>query len=411
MSDFNGHKLLVVCPRVPWPAKDGGALAMVNLIKCYADIGFMVDLVCFNTPKHFASISHIEDLKSFTSVCNVYTVPVDTKIKPLHAIYNLLFQKKSYNLKRFFNSNVNAKIAGLLQLNSYKLIHVESLFATTFLPDLLPLIKTPVVLRTHNIEYQIWERLASSSSNLIKKAYLSLMAKRLKKEEIAIAKLVNHFFHIADTDKKYFETVFPKANHFLIPYAMQFPKVQNELVMEPKVAFIGSMEWAPNLEGLAWLVNEVWPIVLSKLPNASLHIAGKALGNKFVSNPQLNVVVHGEVPHALDYLSKHRLLVVPLFAGSGIRIKILESISIGLPVVTTSIGMQGISLDETKGLFIGNDATTFASQVVYILQNTEVVNRYAALGKQSVLTTYEESAVSQTLTQAVNQLVNSVNQK
>ena len=406
MSDFKGHKLLVVCPRVPWPAKDGGALAMVNLIKCYADIGFSVDMVCFNTPKHFASTNHIEDLKSFTSVCNVYTVPVDTRIKPLQAIYNLLFQKKSYNLKRFFNSNVNAKIAGLLQLNSYKLIHVESLFATTFLLDLLPLIKAPIVLRTHNIEYQIWERLASTSSNCIKKAYLSLMAKRLKKEEIAIANLVRNFFHIADTDKKYFESVFPESNHFLIPYAMQFPEVQNELVMETKVAFIGSMEWAPNLYGLAWLVNEVWPIVLSKLPNASLHIAGKSLGNKFVSNSKLNVIVHGEVPHALEYLSKHKLLVVPLFAGSGIRVKILESISIGLPVVTTSIGVQGISLDETKGLFIGNDAATFASQIVYVLQNTDLVNRYAAKGKQSVLSTYEESAVSQTLIQAVNQLVN-----
>jgi glycosyltransferase involved in cell wall biosynthesis len=128
------------------------------------------------------------------------------------------------------------------------------------------------------------------------------------------------------------------------------------------------MEWIPNVEAVKWLVHEVWPLVRSALPEAKLHLAGKGLqkqDNRF-SGP--GITVDGEIDNAQHFMQSHGVMLVPVFAAGGIRVKILEAFNLGVPVVSTDIGVQGIHAANEKELLLANTAREFATAMIRMQQ-------------------------------------------
>ena len=164
--------------------------------------------------------------------------------------------------------------------------------------------------------------------------------------------------------------------------------------IEPlKFFHIGSMEWMPNRQGVSWLVNEVWPLVLEKLPEATLHLAGKGLKSDDELFQAEGVINHGEVESALDFMTNHGIMCIPLFSGGGIRVKLLEAMALGIPVVATPTASAGTIFMDGKELFISDKAKIFAEKMILLSQNTDWRQTLTNEGKKQVNAHYSASSI------------------
>ncbi|MFM2298665.1 MAG: hypothetical protein RIR98_273 [Bacteroidota bacterium] len=370
-------KLLVVGNRVPWPLHDGGAIATYGMLRSLAENGAEVHFFTFNTKKHFAENATIEKYFGF---CKVYLQPLDAGVKAVKALLNL-FTGKSYHMERYEDNVASVALGRLMDDEAFDAVLVEGLYSV---PVYLRAVsarkhRTPAAYRAHNLEYQIWARLAAASPNPVKKWYLGLQANRLKKFEQRTWSAFQAIVPIVTTDeiaiKKYLNRTIAKSSNKQIPAIQTY---QPGIAIERPFAFIhqplslfhiGSMEWQANEQGVLWFLQKVWPLLLVKYPQAQFHLAGKGLSKSDPRFFQTGVVNHGEVPDAEDFMHQHGIMVVPIQAGSGIRIKTLEAMALGVPVVSASVGAQGLSVTSGTEMFIADQPQQFADAIATLLAN------------------------------------------
>ncbi len=165
--------------------------------------------------------------------------------------------------------------------------------------------------------------------------------------------------------------------------------------------FLGSLDWAPNIEGLKWFIENVW----EKDSNIGvLYIAGRNCPD-WLSNLNVNnIVVEGEVEDAHEFICKNDIMIVPLFSGSGIRIKILESMAIGKPVITTSIGREGIEAENRKDLLIANNEIEFLKQMKYVQNNKEETRIIAKSARKFVYDKFDHLTLVKSFYQELENL-------
>jgi len=397
-------KILVVGNRVPWPLHDGGAIATYGMLRSLAENGAEVDFFSFNTKKHFAENTIIEKYFGF---CKVHLVSLDASVKPLKALWNLLFGG-SYHMERYDNLEAAVELYDLIQSSNYDCVMAEGLYSMpialrvmkqlSFKADGLgsneihenrseSVQKKPIkwVYRSHNLEYQIWERLAISEQQPLKRWYLALQSKRLKRYEIDAWCEMDAIVPIVETDSNVILATVSeihKNNQLNSGYSVanqpQIHVYQPGIAIESPFAFvhrplsifhIGSMEWQANEQGVMWFLKKVWPRVLSAQPNVKFHLAGKGLSKTDPRFFQTGIVNHGEVDDAEVFMQSRGIMIVPIQAGSGIRIKSLEAMALGVPVVSTSIGAQGLTVESGTQMIIADDPEGFADGIIQLLLN------------------------------------------
>ncbi|MEY4543744.1 MAG: hypothetical protein RL411_1821 [Bacteroidota bacterium] len=397
-------KILVLGNRVPWPLHDGGAIATYGMLRSLAENGAEVDFFSFNTKKHFAENAIIEKYFGF---CKVHLVSLDASIKPLKALWNLLFGG-SYHMERYDNLDAAVELYDLIQSSNYDCVMAEGLYSMPIALRVMKQLSVKAdglgsneihensnesvqkksikwVYRSHNLEYQIWERLAISEQQPLKRWYLALQSKRLKRYEIDAWCQMDAIVPIVETDSTVIQATvseIQKNNQLNSGYSVlnqpQIHVYQPGIAIESPFAFvhrpisifhIGSMEWQANEQGVMWFLKKVWPRVLSAQPNVKFHLAGKGLSKTDPRFFQTGIVNHGEVDDAEVFMQSHGIMIVPIQAGSGIRIKSLEAMALGVPVVSTSIGAQGLTVESGTQMIIADDPAGFADGIMQLLLN------------------------------------------
>ena len=397
-------KILVVGNRVPWPLHDGGAIATYGMLRSLAENGGEVDFFSFNTKKHFAENAIIEKYFGF---CKVHLVSLDASIKPLKALWNLLFGG-SYHMERYDNLDAAVELYDLIQSSNYDCVMAEGLYSMPIALRVMKQLSVKAdglgsneihensnesvqkksikwVYRSHNLEYQIWERLAISEQQPLKRWYFALQSKRLKRYEIDAWCQMDAIVPIVETDSTVIQATvseIQKNNQLNSGYSVlnqpQIHVYQPGIAIESPFAFvhrplsifhIGSMEWQANEQGVMWFLKKVWPLVLSAQPNVKFHLAGKGLSKTDPRFFQTGIVNHGEVDDAEVFMQSHGIMIVPIQAGSGIRIKSLEAMALGVPVVSTSIGAQGLTVESGTQMIIADDPEGFADGIIQLLLN------------------------------------------
>jgi glycosyltransferase involved in cell wall biosynthesis len=384
--------ILQVSPRVPFPLHDGGAIGIYNITKGLLAAGHRVTMLAINTPKHHQPADVLAHLgPDFRLV----TVDVDTTAKPLKALSSLLFSRwrvAPYIAERFISMHVAAELKRLLLAERFDVIQLEGTFVAWYASYLtgqgsqeamptrhqLP----PIVLRAHNVEYRIWETLAQSERNPFKKWYFHDLAQGLKSFEKNMLHRVDAVAAITEEDATRLRSLFfaglpapvsaesaaalpyegpPIA---LIPAAVEMASFQPDPAVRPRprtVFMIGSLNWLPNLEGLDWLLREVWPALHAELPELELHVAGVAPPGHLTSRPrgQDNVFIHGFVDSAAAFMRAHDLMLVPLLSGGGMRVKIIEGMALGKAILSTSIGAEGIAVRDGHDIVLRDTAAAW----------------------------------------------------
>jgi len=360
-------KILVVGSRIPWPLHDGGAIATYQILKGLSDQGAEVVYFSFNTRKHFVSKELIEKHFPF---CRVIDFPLNANPSAFGA-FKALLKGENYNISRFHNVEAKATLKELLIREKFDVVHLEGLFASPFI-DVVKNVGLPVSLRQHNAEFQIWERLSNNTRNPLKKRYFRLLASQLKRLETEVLKSVDAIVPITPTDLQLFSLLAPGKPMYLLPVGQDEKTVSHNEFSEKAFFHLGSMEWIPNVEAVKWLVEEVWPLVKAKMPDAVLHLAGKGLQKNDTRFTGSGITVQGEIDDAAAFMQNHGVMLVPVFAGGGIRVKILEAFNAGVPVISTGVGIQGIPAKSQSELLIADSAEEFAAAMLEMQSNAEL---------------------------------------
>ncbi|UOQ82035.1 glycosyltransferase family 4 protein [Hymenobacter sp. 5414T-23] len=335
--------ILQLCPRVPYPPTDGGAIAMYDVTAGLARAGHRVTVLALNTPKHHQPAEVLDHLGP-----NVRLVPVevDTRLSPVNALRNLLFSKLPYNIERFVSPEVEAKLLELLRAEQFDVAQIEGSLAAWYIETLKRLApELPVVFRAHNVEYTIWQMLAEREHNVLKRVYLRHLAQRLRRFEEHVFPQFDAVAAITEPDQRRLRAMGCQEPVVFVPAGVDMARFQPDPRIKPKprtLFMIGSLDWLPNQEGLDWLLAHVWPRVSKLYPDLELHIAGKEMPLRFQQLKVPGIVVHGFVESAAAFMQQYDVMLVPLLSGGGMRIKIIEGMALGKCIISTHLGSEGI---------------------------------------------------------------------
>lgn len=353
-------KILQLCKKFPYPLKDGESIAVTYQSKAFHEFGCEITLLAMNTTKHYTEIGKLPN--DFNHYKEIHVTDIDNRVKVLEAFANL-FSSKSYHISRFDSKEYNDKLIALLQDNEYDVIQLETLYLTPYIDTIKQHSNAIVSMRSHNVEFEIWERISANTKFLLKKWYLKHLTKKLKNFELTHINDYDYLVAVTDRDLQKFKKLGYKNGAMASPIGLQVDRyVENTTPLQGKdISFIGSMDWLPNIEGLEWFLKEVWTIFSKQNPEVKFHIAGRNTP-KWITNLDLdNVVVHGEVLDALKFMQKYPIMVVPLFSGSGMRVKILEGLALGRVVVSTTLGKEGIEANHGEQIFVADTAMEFVA--------------------------------------------------
>ena len=250
-----------------------------------------------------------------------------------------------------------------------------------------------IVLDQHNAVYQIPKRLAERERNPVKRALLKLEAAKLAHYETTTCRKFNHVVWVTQEDRdaieshaRQFDTELD--NSIVIPISVD-PSLDRPLARQlasHRVTFLGGLHWPPNADGILWYAREVWPIVIKAVPHAILTVIGKAPPAELLSLCSVvkNIDVVGYIEDPTPYLSETAVSIVPLHAGGGMRVKILDAWKWGLPVVSTTIGAEGIKIRPDNNICIADSADCFAQATIRLLSNPLTAQRVAKAGRQTL---------------------------
>jgi glycosyltransferase involved in cell wall biosynthesis len=331
-------RVLILTNRIPHPLHDGGAMAMDALIRGYHQAGMLVHVLAMNTTRHYLEEQILPTL--YPEIHGFEAVPVNNALRPLKLLQNLLFSRDPEHAGRFRNHAYTTRLQELLRAFKPDVVQMESLFLSTY----LYLIKdAATVLRVHNIEYQIWERQAAAEYGP-KKHYLHLLARRMKRYEAQVWGMYDLLLPITEEDAVTIRKVHPDQTMVVAPYGIdELPEATTIAPVFTKVYHMAAMDWLPNIAAVDWLLEKIWPDMKKAVPAAELHFGGRKMPLRFFDSLPEGAYCHGEVPDARAFQEGKDILVVPLRAGGGIRVKILEAMASGKLVISTAIGMQGIA--------------------------------------------------------------------
>jgi glycosyltransferase involved in cell wall biosynthesis len=353
-------KILQFCNKPPLPAVDGGCIAINNITRGVLKSGHDIKVVAISTPKHPFKKSELP--QDYLMKTRFESVFIDTSLKKL-SLLKALMLNKSYHVQRFISKELTQKIISILKAEEFDVIHLETIFIAPYIPVIRQYSKAKIVLRTHNIEHRIWERIMLHEKNIAKKIILRRITNQLKKFEYSTFNLIDGYMAISDQDYNFFHELFPDVPGTVIEAGidMELYHSEDENIPsdKPELFHIGSMNWAPNIEGLSWFIEKVWGKINALFPQLTFAIAGRNTPAKFLEYKIPNLIILGEVKDAKEFILSKDIMIVPLLSGSGVRIKILEGMALGKTIITTTIGAEGLSVENGKNILIANDPDEF----------------------------------------------------
>ena len=363
-------KILQVCNKAPYPANDGSSIAIFNLAEGLADDGVELHLLPINTKKHFKSDENIP--AAFIKKTHYQSVYKNTNTSALGVFLNL-FSKQSYFVSRFSFKEYEDALIKKLTSTSFDIVQLEGVFMAMYIPIIKKYSKAKITLRAHNIEHQIWERHLPHEKNWFKKIYLTLQNNRLKAFELEAFSSVDAIVTITDEDKKGIQQIVPQQKIHTCLTGINLETYKHIMqATEPNTVFhFASMDWLPNIEAVEWLLANVWQEVLKKAPSAQLIIAGRGMPEKIKQVASKNITIIENVADSALFYNTYDIMLVPLWSGSGLRIKLVEGLAYGKPIITTSIGAEGIPYTKHKELLIADTPDEFINAIVYLLSNSE----------------------------------------
>jgi len=274
-----------------------------------------------------------------------------------------------YAVARYRSPAFQARLEGLLHDREFDVVVCDFLVPAVNVPREL---RAPSVLFQHNVEAEIWRRHTAVAGNPVKRAYFRLQWRRMVRFEREACHRFDMVAAVSDQDAQLFRDRYGVADAVAIPTGVDIeyfaPEGHNGRE-ERHLVFTGSMDWMPNEDGILWFAEQVMPLLRQRVAGVRLSVVGRSptARLKALADQHADIVVTGRVPDVRPWLTRATASVVPLRVGGGTRLKIYEAMAMECPVVSTTIGAEGLPLKPGEHLLVADDPEGLAEACASLL--------------------------------------------
>jgi glycosyltransferase involved in cell wall biosynthesis len=402
-------KILILTPALPYPAHQGGALRNQGIIRGLAAAGHEIVLLSFSDE----SVGDWTPLYSWCRRVEVIPVPPRSLRDRLR---DLLVTGQPDLAQRLISNDFRTRLIELLNSERFDIVQIEGLELGIYLRVIRESQPTArIVYDAHNAEYMLQQGIAAvERASLVKlpgAIYSQIQAGRIRQFEREVCQQADAVIAVSEDDARSLSLFRPDRTVFVVPngifveaYAVEAPPKLGDHVL----VFTGKMDYRPNVDAMRWFVGAILPRIRERVPDARLYIVGQ---KPHTSLHQLRSVdgveITGWVAQVQPFLSAAHVYIAPLRMGSGTRLKILEAMASGKPVVATSAAAAGLNAETRAALIIADDPDSFAERTAALLQDPSEQQRLGALARQQVRAHYDWSALIPCLSQVHAQLIGS----
>jgi len=376
-------KILVVAPRVPWPPLDGGRIAINSIALGLRDAGAEVELVALNPLKHQSEAREIPDRRG---ALELTAIAHDTSMSPLRVALGLLSRRRSVVASRFRSRALARFVRERVARGDVDVVQIEGPMISRCIAAVRAgNRRVTVAMRSQNVEHEIWNHLADGASSPASSFAMRRVATQLREHEREANAASDALVAISEADLDTFRALGFSKPATVIPVGIDTGACAAAPAGVRGIFFIGSLDYRPNAEAVAWLADEVMPRLRRLAPSLSVVVAGSNPPAELAASAEgAGIRMVGEVPDARAFMSSSGVMAVPLLSGSGVRVKIAEAMALGVPVVATSTGAAGLDLENGRELVIADGADAFAEALVRVEADLELRARLAAASRAFV---------------------------
>lgn len=305
-------------------------------------------------------------------------------------------------VSRYCSGKMRSQIERLSKSHKFDCVVCDFLFPAPNIPDL-----SSCVLFQHNVEAMIWKRHVEHAATAAHRLYFQLQAKRMLEFERQVCGSVRSVIAVSDVDAGFIRTQYAARHVSSVPTGVDLEYFARPAAASPvaDLVFVGSMDWMPNIDGASWFIRDVLPLIRKRKPDCTLALAGRKptadLMQLAKDDPRIQVT--GTVPDIRPYMWGSSVSIVPLRIGGGTRLKIFEAMAARTPVVSTTIGAEGLPVEDGEHLHIADDANTFADRCLDLMNDADAAKRMTAAAWEMVAARFSWDAVSETFEQLLTQ--------
>jgi glycosyltransferase involved in cell wall biosynthesis len=365
-------RILFVAPKIPWPATDGGRIAIYELVRHLTMRGHQAALLGYGTQQS------AEELRAHAGLIWAKAIARDTATHPVAAALNI-FSTLPYTAAKYKSGEMSAAIHTALQEELFDLVQLENTHMGHYL-RLVQKANKPSVLRLHNVESLLAARFARTALPPLS-WYVAIQARRMRRFESWACEQASMCLAITQEDAARVRRLAPEAQVAVSPAGVDLlrytPRAMSE---EPRtVVFVGALDWPPNVDGIRWFRAKIWSRIVQAEPTVRWIIVGKTPPADILHWPEENRNIHvtGYVEDVRPYLHAASVVVVPLRSGGGMRLKILEAMAVGKTVVSTPMGAEGIPARNGEEIILAEANRSFGIEVIRLLREDAERKRIA----------------------------------
>lgn len=379
-------KILIISPQIPLPLTEGGKRSIFGLMKYLSLRGHNIDFISYLKHNDYAS-----SWKEMSEFCIPYFLNISTDNKISGAVLNL-FSSIPYNVSKYHRKEMLIFLKEYFKDNVPDLIQIHNIHMAWLINHLRLFTKSPVVLRQENVEMMIMKRFYKNQKNPLIRFYSYLQFRKFIRYEPKICEKFDKTIFISSEDEKTLIKNNPGIKSITIPSGVE-SKLLNYVPSTTEkysLVHLGNLDWLPNADSLQWFIDDILPEVVKQFHNIKLYIYGSGNYNKIHIPENLigYIIYKGFVSNLWEDIKDKALLVIPLRIGSGIRIKILELLAFGINILSTSIGKEGIELNDAEHILIADGKDQFVSKIIRFFNGDYNNERMIDNGKKFIRQNY-----------------------
>jgi polysaccharide biosynthesis protein PslH len=380
-------RVLLLTQVLPYPPDSGPKVKTYYVLKYLAQ-QHDVTLVSFvrdsDKPEY---IHHLETLCE-----RVITVPIiRSKTRDLRFLGQSLLTGQPWMMLRDQRPEMHEVLAELASSTAFDVVHADQLNMGQYA---LPFTKSRKVLDLHNALWMLYKRLSETTSFTSPMKYiLARDWPLLKQYEGQLCRQFDAVTAVSEEDRSLLIKAGARDDMTVIPIAIDTSE-QAQIARRPSgphIVHIGTMYWPPNIDGITWFLDEIYPLIKQQVPDVRCTLIGARPPASIVerSHNDRTLTVTGYVEDPLPFLEDASMMVVPLRAGGGMRVKILNALSQGIPMVSTTLGCEGITVTNNSDILIADDAESFAAATVRVLLEAELNKQLTREGRSTAERLYD----------------------
>jgi glycosyltransferase involved in cell wall biosynthesis len=367
-------KLLFISPELPYPPQSGGKVKSMKLLQSLAER----HRVTFASP---LKLDDAHQLAAFhdRSPCDAhFHAPIDVPRSAANLAASYL-QRQPLNVRRTLDDSLRRRVADIAHDHDIVLLDHYEVFP--YLPEDYDGL---VVYHSHNAYFKLWQRYARLPGNPAMRAVAALEAARVRRYEARVANRADLVFAAPNDARELVAAGVDAARisdtyHLGDDSQLELPDLRFADTKK-KLMYVGFLGWEPNVQGLLWFIDEVWPLLQARHPSLRFDIVGKNPDKRLQAAVEATTGIRlaGYVADLQTVYRDSRVSVAPLLFGSGMKVKVLDAMARGIPTVTTSVGAEGIEVENGRELMIADDPAQMALQIDELLDNPTLWQRLQA---------------------------------